>query len=202
MSVDYLPRGKFSHFSSSPPTTACPCIINASSPCDNMTTMQGQRPARPAARHYMTDTSVVLVDRRPVPAPNNNLNISLSSNNPFRRGVSPNTSATAKGPAPAPPTTNGAFINNENEPFRSTNPFLDNYQAPSYPISIPAQNARQSPSRQMPAHGYSQSASPKKAGFHVSGAPPTKMMVCLPCLSFLKTTSGDMDGEVWSDGVM
>ena len=164
--------------------------------------MQGQRLARPAPRHYMTDTAVVLVDRRPVPAPNNNLNISLSSNNPFRRGVSPNISAVAKGPAPAPPTTHGAFINNENEPFRSTNPFLDNYQAPSYPISIPAQNARQSPSRQIPAHGYSQSASPKKPGFHVSGAAPTKMMVRSPCLPFLKTASGDKDGEVWFDGVI
>ena len=194
MSVDYLPRGKFFLFSPSPPTTAHPCTSDASLPCDNMTTMHGQRPARPAARHYMTDTSVVLVDRRPVPAPNNNLNISLSSNNPFRRGVSPNTAA--KGPAPAPPTANGAFVNNENEPFRSTNPFLDNYQAPSYPISIPSQDARQSPSRQMPPHGYSQSASPKKPGFHVSGAVPTKMMVCLPCLPFLKIASGESDGEV------
>lgn len=150
----------------------------------DMATMQDPRPNRPIPRHHLTDSAVPLVERHPAPA-----QLNLSSNNPFRRAVSPNTAANSSQPYNEPynaplPKSNGYIDNNNNEnrpPPRSTNPFLDNYVAPSYPISIPSQNAQRSPTRPMPPPGYSLSASPKKPAF--GSSVPTQMMVCLSCFS-------------------
>lgn len=156
----------------------------------NMATTQEQR-QRPTARHYLTDSAVPLVERRPVPAQNMNLN--LSSNNPFRRQVSPSHANPSQSYNAPPLKPSGYVDNNENRPPpRSTNPFLDNYVAPSYPVSIPSQNAQRSPSRPMPPPGYSLSSSPKKPAF--GSSVPTQMMVCLCCSSRSRTT----EEAVWS----
>jgi len=151
-----------------------------------MATAQAPRPARPAARHYLTDTSVPkATDRRPVPVSgSSNMNLNLASNNPFRRAISPNPSGFPLAPAQfrGPPPTNGA-VNNENRPpppRQNTNPFLDNYQVPAYPVAIPSQNAQRSPGKpiQPPSHGMS--TSPRKNNFG-SNVPVEAMVCCFQC---------------------
>jgi len=146
-----------------------------------MATAQAPRPARPAARHYFTDTSVPqAAERRPVPVSgSNNMNLNLASNNPFRRAVSPSPSGFPLAPTQfRPPPTNNT-VNNENRPpppRQNTNPFLDNYQVPAYPVAISSQDAQRSPAKPIQPPPYSLSTSPRKNNF--GSSVPTEAMVC------------------------
>lgn len=151
-----------------------------------MAAAQGPRPARPVARHYLTDTSLptIATERRPVPvAAPININMTLASNNPFRRDISPNPTAYPLQPTQYRQPSNGV-INNENRPLpprQNTNPFLNNYQVPAYPVNIPSQSAPRSPSKAVAPPPYSMSTSPKKHQFG-SSVPIEAMVCCFQCL--------------------
>lgn len=84
-----------------------------------------------------------LVDRRPSPA----LAINLSSNNPFRRAVSPGRAS----PMTSPRMINNNLAVSSSQSTRpsSTNPFLDSYKVEAPSVFIPAPRS-QSPVRSRP----------------------------------------------------
>lgn len=150
-----------------------------------MASAQAPRPVRPVARHYLTDTSVpTAIERRPVPVSGpSNMNINLASNNPFRRAVSPNPTGFPLAPTQFRPPPQNGHVNNENRPpppRSNTNPFLDNYQVPAYPVAVPSQQPPRSPAKLIPPPPYSMSTSPKKNNFG-SSVPIEAMVCCFQC---------------------